>query len=49
MLEINEDNEASKRIAMKNGLKKSGENTYSLTSDEYRGMNKEAPGEERTE
>ena len=28
VLEINDDNEASKRIAMKNGFKKSGENTY---------------------
>ena len=49
VLEINDDNEASKRIAMKNGFKKSGENTYSLTSDEYRGMKKETPGVERTE
>lgn len=49
VLEINEDNEGSKRIAMKNGFKKSGENTYSLTSDEHKERNKEIPGEERTE
>ena len=49
VLEINDDNEASKRIATKNGFKKSGENTYSLTSDEYRGMKKETLGEERIE
>ena len=49
VLEINDDNEASKRIATKNGFKKSGENTYSLTSDEYRGRNRETSGDERIE
>lgn len=49
VLEINDDNEASKRIAMKNGFKRNGENSYRLTSDEYKKRNKEISGDERIE
>lgn len=49
VLEINDDNEASKRIAMKNGFKRCGENSYSLTSDNYKRRNQEIQGEERSE
>ena len=49
VLEINDDNEASKRIAMKNGFKRCEERTYSLTIDEYEERKKETPEEERIE
>ena len=39
-LEISDDNEASKRIATKNGFKKVGDRAYSLTKEKYKRKSK---------
>lgn len=48
-LEISSDNIASKKIAMKNGLKENEDGLYSLTIDEFKVRNPKHQGRERVE